>query len=507
MGAGRPTNAERERIRLLKEQGLLPEKVKKGVGRPKKSSVENNTIQPSKAGDISIKDLEKEIQEDTRSVNPANDFNHSDDDVIVDDDFNNNENVEVNDDVTEKKYTEYEEITVPENDDLSSATNSSEPELKDVNDEVHDVDYDPLNQPVKERDYTNLGSNKQQAGTNNGTTTGTTGNGSTFTPPPPINEEFIPEPKIDYNNDSDFVNDKKDKDKTTGGGKDGGSNINKEPKREPLNPKLDDLSPAQKRKSAEKLADVILVNYQQIFPMPFKWTAKFNLTKLDRMHRAGDIDLNMSDEDGTTVRQFCEQRNQTVNEAFVITEAQKNEIKEPLVDVLMENNVALTPTQRLLVAVGGHVLSLGVAAGQMAVENSKYVKQFVEESAKNRLNKEEIIREYEEKKNKENNKNNQAQQKTQQAKTTPAPTPKPTPKKEADDDVKFTPPKSDFEDDVDGVTEPTDKTPKKPTSTQAEVKPEPKKEESDGKLEEYLTAENGGITVEEYMTEEPNDDV
>ncbi len=252
--------------------------------------------------------------------------------------------------------------------------------------------------------------------------------------------------------------------------------------------------------------------------MPFKWTAKFNLAKLDRMHKSGDVDLNMADENGQTVRDFCEKRNESVNEAFVITEPQKNDLKDPLVDVLLENNVALTPMQRLLLAVGGQVLQFGVAAGQMAIENKNYIKQFVEESAKSRLNKEEIIRDYEDSKAKkikqerdaEEQREKQKKTNTQTNKTPPPPAPKKQePVKEtSDDDVKFTPPKSDFDDDDDDdVTSNTTTPPKTPVTPSTSVQPEIKKEdENKGKLDEYLTEANGGITVEEYM-DEPNDDV
>ncbi len=469
----RPTDIERERRRLLKEQGKWPETPKKPVGRPK-TKAEEAIKQPAKAGEISIKDLEQEIQNDTRSVNPVSEeCNYSEDDVVVED-FNEPASTTGNDNGLIKE-TYYEEIEVP--DDVPSANKTNEPDLGDINDDVPQGDFDPLDEPVKERDYTNKGANTQQAGT-------TDVNGNTT----PIVEEQIPEPKINYDNiEDDFEKDKK----KDGGGKSTGTGapVSKEPKREPVNQKLDDLSPAKKRQAAEKSADAILLTYKNIAPVPFKWMANFNIPKLERLDAEGEIQLSqVLTEDGTTVKQYVEHVNAQVEEIFVITNEMTNDIKEPLVDVLMENNLALTPTQRLVMAVGQQVLQMGITSAKMLYDNKQAIKFFKESAKDNRLVKEEIIREHEAKKSKAEKELEQERIRAEQHRKAQAKKEEPKKQTKVEDDIIFNPPPSDFDDDTnDDIPEPNpDPTPKKPTPTVAVVveKTETKKEAvADNKLE------------------------
>jgi hypothetical protein len=203
---------------------------------------------------------------------------------------------------------------------------------------------DPLDEPVISRSYTASAPNN-------------------------VNEAPIPEPKI--NAQQAFASQ---------------SNLNssgasdpkgEKPPKVNVNEKLDDLSPNQKRKAAEVTADALLASYSQGFPVPFKWASSFNIGKMKKLAMEGKLDLYLQVvDDGTRVIDYAEKTNKEVDKLFTVTEEMKEEIKEPLVEVLLENNFALTPTQRLLLAVGGHAIAFTVKAVQLYQQNSHALEQF-----------------------------------------------------------------------------------------------------------------------------------
>ena len=139
---------------------------------------------------------------------------------------------------------------------------------------------------------------------------------------------------------------------------------------------LDDLSPAKKRKSAEKTADAILQMYCKFSPTPFKSWAKFKDTTIQKMVIDGRLDMNMQLENGVTVKDYIDGTNEQVEEIFEVSEETQQEIKDPLVDVLLEQEIALTPTQRLMIAVGSHVVQMGFSAYQLSQNNKVALESF-----------------------------------------------------------------------------------------------------------------------------------
>jgi hypothetical protein len=139
---------------------------------------------------------------------------------------------------------------------------------------------------------------------------------------------------------------------------------------------LQDLSPAQKRKSAEKTADALLSMYCQFVPMPFiKWSS-FSDGKIQRMVFENKLDLSMQLENNVTVKDYIDGVNEQAQEVFKVTDETREEIKDPLVDVLLEQDLALTPTQRLMLAVGGHLVTMGFSAFQLAQNNKQALETF-----------------------------------------------------------------------------------------------------------------------------------
>lgn len=147
---------------------------------------------------------------------------------------------------------------------------------------------------------------------------------------------------------------------------------------------LQDLTPQQKRKSAEKTAEAILGVYCKFAPLPFKKWASFSENKISKLSFDDKIDLNMMLEDNVTVKDYIDSTNEQVEEIFTVSEEQKNEIKEPLIDVLLEQELALTPTQRLLMAVGSHVVTMGFSAFQLAQNNKIALESFEKYHSQNK---------------------------------------------------------------------------------------------------------------------------
>jgi len=183
-------------------------------------------------------------------------------------------------------------------------------------------------------------------------------------------EQDIPEPDwaSGMTRDSDdnqlgLDGDDIDADTDIGGDKLGGDN-------------LEGLSPAQKRKAAEKTADALLNMYCQFAPMPFKHWASISERKVKEMAFEDKIDLSLELEDNVTVKEYIDNTNQGVEEVFTVSEETREEIKEPLIDVLLENDLALTPTQRLMIAVGSHVVQMGFSAYQLAQNNKVALEAF-----------------------------------------------------------------------------------------------------------------------------------
>jgi hypothetical protein len=183
-------------------------------------------------------------------------------------------------------------------------------------------------------------------------------------------EEDIPEPEWaktggfgDDMDDSDDDDDYDEDEEEEGGGKLGGDN-------------LQDLSPAQKRKSAEKTAEALLNMYCQFVPMPFiKWSS-FSEGKIQKMKFENKIDLSMQLENNVSVKDYIDGVNEQAEEVFKVSDETKEEIKDPLIDVLLEQDLALTPTQRLMLAVGGHLVTMGFSAFQLAQNNKQALETF-----------------------------------------------------------------------------------------------------------------------------------
>ena len=150
-------------------------------------------------------------------------------------------------------------------------------------------------------------------------------------------------------------------------------NLEEEPlELEDANPSsLADLPPHTKRKAAEQTADTLLKGYAQFAPMPFIWMAKLPESKIEKMAFDGEIDLSIEVSEGLTFDDYMKQTNEQVDEIFEVDKDTLSDIREPLIEVLMEQNMELTPTQRLMAAVISHLAQMFTVAMKLRQQNNR----------------------------------------------------------------------------------------------------------------------------------------
>ena len=279
--------------------------------------------------------------------------------------------------IGEEAPTQKQQNTSRNNDDYEIEEeideNYSEPVQKDnmAQNQSDPINFTPFDEPVIERDYTK-GFVGEEDVPNDFQNFDETGENFSFNDQelkqPPI-EEDIPEPDWAGGvgggggyTDAQY-SEETDEEQLEDDGKLGGDN-------------LQDLSPQQKRKSAEKTAEAILNLYCNFAPLPFKKWASFNDSTVNKLVFEDKLDMNMQLEDNVTVKDYIKGTNEQVEEIFQVTDETREEIKDPLIDVLLEQDLALTPTQRLLFAVGGHVLQMGFSAYQLSQNNKVALETF-----------------------------------------------------------------------------------------------------------------------------------
>lgn len=352
---GRPTNAERraklqaekEAEKLVKEQANM---TKEKISKPVEKKVEK--VVPK--SEVNIERLDKKLEEHT---NFEIDNNSKSDTTTI-----QNQSTVVN---TNAENQPTHQFTMPEIEDETMASHEDTDEF--FGEQNTGEIIDPLEEPVIKRNYTDGALGNQQSG-------GATNTGN------PVIEPIIPEPTIKVPPIID-----PNATTNTGNPVDPNGNGTPPPQTPPqpkanVNPDLQDMSHSQKKKAAEKAADALIQAYVKVIPIVPKKLSSVNMRKLQKMEMDDVIDTNMvvlEDENGdVTVKQFCEGVNQQVEQTFVITEDMQNEIREPLIEVLMENNIALTPTQRLLMAVGGQIVQMGISTIQFMNVNKDALKTF-----------------------------------------------------------------------------------------------------------------------------------
>lgn len=134
---------------------------------------------------------------------------------------------------------------------------------------------------------------------------------------------------------------------------------------------VDNLNPNTKRRAAEQTANALLKGYAKLAPKPFKWLAKIDEEKIERLSFDGQIDISIEVSEGMTFDDYMKQTNTQVDEIFEVEQETLDEIREPLVEVLMEQELELTPQQRLAMAVFSHLIQMLTVALKLRKQNNR----------------------------------------------------------------------------------------------------------------------------------------
>lgn len=134
---------------------------------------------------------------------------------------------------------------------------------------------------------------------------------------------------------------------------------------------IESLNPSTKKKVAEQTANALLKGYAKIVPQPFKWLAKIDEEKVEQMAFEGQIDISLEVDEGTTFDEYMKQANSQVDEIFEVEQDTLDEIREPLIEVLMEQEMELTPQQRLGMAIFSHLIQMLTVALKLRKQNNR----------------------------------------------------------------------------------------------------------------------------------------
>ncbi len=160
----------------------------------------------------------------------------------------------------------------------------------------------------------------------------------------------------------------------------GGNNVNQQQgknekqKPDPINPELKDLDDSQKRRVFKQTAQSLVLAYKQFSGLPFKYlaTRDINAGKMAEYNVTKELDTNivleLPNDVHMSIAKYFEQQCMKADGLFELDPDVEKEIVEALTDVLMEKQFALTPTQRLMVAVGQDLFNKGVQLFQFRAE-------------------------------------------------------------------------------------------------------------------------------------------
>ena len=215
---------------------------------------------------------------------------------------------------------------------LEDTNDGSTIQLND--DDIQESNYSPFDEPVTKREYTIPNIDPSELAGE-------------------LHEPIFSAPSYDENED-----DQKDKEEA------------QQPKaqKEPLqfNESFSQLPNKEKKMGAEKMADIVLDGYERL-GKGMGALAKISEAKMDREYADGTINPNMAvpiDEMGNTctVREYVEEFNNEVGDAFETSEKFKEDVRPPLVRVFQKRGVGMTDEQQLLYYFGTDIASKGITA-------------------------------------------------------------------------------------------------------------------------------------------------
>jgi len=133
------------------------------------------------------------------------------------------------------------------------------------------------------------------------------------------------------------------------------------------------------RKEASDTADALLRTYCEIIPPTFAKISSFNMKKMKNLEKAGEVDLKLvNPKDGRNLEAFATGFNEDIKKAYIVPEETKEAIRKPLIKVLLEQGIALSPMAELGLAVGSHFVQLGIITYQVISTKNDWIEDFKE---------------------------------------------------------------------------------------------------------------------------------
>lgn len=151
---------------------------------------------------------------------------------------------------------------------------------------------------------------------------------------------------------------------------------------EPLNPKFDTMDNGKKKKSAKRLAKLIIGGVCLLAERGCIWWTTKDITDAKvleyELEDTFNVNVLLALPDGKqqTVKSWFASKVKDANEVFKIGEAERDELAEDLTVLLIEKGIALNPTQEFFVNLGKTlVLDMGLKAYSMSVEINNVLTQ------------------------------------------------------------------------------------------------------------------------------------
>ena len=270
------------------------------------------------------------------------------------------------------KDAEYQDIE--QNETKSNLDNMAKKQNLEVDNDIDDLQddttyIDPFNrQEPTTYDYTNEG------GFSKDSTPKNTGQHD-FAEPTSFDEAF--ELPVEGEDEEPVENNSSQKQKDT---------KSKEPKQkyvkeDPWNSSFDDMSAGNQKKSTKKFAKYIVEAVCALAEKGFVWYANkdINESKLAEYELNGEINLSilvtLENGQDATVKYFFQQQCLAAEQLAKFEDDEKKDLAEALYAVMLEKGIAPTPTQELLIVVGGILVKKGAMLLSLKSQTSSLLNQ------------------------------------------------------------------------------------------------------------------------------------
>ncbi len=160
----------------------------------------------------------------------------------------------------------------------------------------------------------------------------------------------------------------------------------KKPKPEPkpaMNPAFDDMSKAKQKKQSKLFAKMVVEGVCSLAELGFVWYATKDTSeaKLIDYELSGEINLqiliSLGDEQEMTIKSWFQSMNLTASQLAVVSQEDKDDLADALSDVMLEEGIAPTPVQTLLIVmVKVFIIDKGKALLYHKIEIGRVLNQF-----------------------------------------------------------------------------------------------------------------------------------